>query len=91
MWAILTTLVMLITAGFTGFYALISLRNPVQAMETATHRLDLLPRLTEHLTLFQKGQPSRTPWPQSALAPAPPARPGASTGVFRGYPAEAAY
>ncbi|MGB1388047.1 MAG: hypothetical protein ACPG61_04065 [Paracoccaceae bacterium] len=54
MWATLTTLVMLITAGFTGYYALISLRNPEKAMETATHETQLLPHIMagRYLVLF---------------------------------------
>ena len=54
MWATLTTLVMLITAGFTGFYAYASLRNPEAAMETATHELHLLPHIMagRYLVLF---------------------------------------
>lgn len=54
MWATLTTLVMLITAGFTGYYALIALRNPEQAMKTATHEVALLPHVMagRYLVLF---------------------------------------
>ena len=54
MWFTLTTLIMLITAGFTGFYAFVSLRDPVQVMETATHKMDLLPNIMagRYLILF---------------------------------------
>jgi hypothetical protein len=76
----------------TGDYErAVTIQQQAVATALAFHRLDLLPRLSEHLTLFQERQPSRTPWPERALAPSPPPRPGTSTGVFRGYPAEAAY
>ena len=50
----LVTAVMIITAGLTGFYALILLRNPEGAMKTATHQLHLLPQIMagRYLVLF---------------------------------------
>ncbi len=54
MWFTLTTLVMLITAGFTGFYAFVTLRDPLRGMETMTHKMDLLPHIMagRYLVLF---------------------------------------
>ncbi|MEX0284827.1 MAG: hypothetical protein AB3N23_09465 [Paracoccaceae bacterium] len=50
----LTTLVMLITAAITGYLAYISLRDPVKAMDTVTHRVELLPHVMagRYLVLF---------------------------------------
>ncbi|MFC3117983.1 hypothetical protein [Jhaorihella thermophila] len=36
---------LVVTLCITGFYAVIFVRDPQAAMETATHRLDLLPRV----------------------------------------------
>ncbi len=54
MWGVATILVILITAGITGYLALISLRDPVRAMATFTHRPELLPQIMagRYLALF---------------------------------------